>query len=273
MALTEEEKQAFLQSCRYGDLEAVGAALDANPEYLDITDGPELLIQIALYRHELAKWISNYNLKNLNEKDKKGRTTLIMAAQKGQKEIVEHLLKNGADFNVEDDKEGWTALMWACENEQEEAIKLLLEATLRILNINETIEIAIKKDCKSAVSYLAKHKDTNFNEVLAIAIKKNDDTVISYLSRSCDLFLMPQIDQHSCFSTPPLKEQVYLGVNEFQQLVYIVKNEQGKITTENGIITKEQLALAPFIDSIMTYKSLGMLTKKVTAHPIEAKFF
>ncbi|KAI8867640.1 hypothetical protein GQ42DRAFT_138322, partial [Ramicandelaber brevisporus] len=53
-------------------------------------------------------------------------TALIYAASFGYEEIVELLLKSGADVDAQD-KTGWTALMWATNNNHHNVARLLLE--------------------------------------------------------------------------------------------------------------------------------------------------
>ena len=55
---------------------------------------------------------------------------LVLAAAWGHADMVEILLKAGADPNFGADKDGLTALMWACKNfdEQLEMVRALLEA-------------------------------------------------------------------------------------------------------------------------------------------------
>jgi ankyrin repeat protein len=56
-----------------------------------------------------------------------GRTALMMASEKGYAEIVKYLLVKGADANIRDTKNGATALMWASQRGHTEIVRLLLD--------------------------------------------------------------------------------------------------------------------------------------------------
>ena len=62
----------------------------------------------------------------LNQRDKRGRTAFLLAAQKGHAKILEALKGYGQDFNEVTTKDGWTALHLAAESGQLEAVKFLL---------------------------------------------------------------------------------------------------------------------------------------------------
>ena len=77
-----------------------------------------------------SKWISQKSesiesLIPVKAKDNDGKTALMYAAEKGQKETVELLLAKGADINAKD-KYGKTALMYAARKGYKEIVELLL---------------------------------------------------------------------------------------------------------------------------------------------------
>ena len=80
------------------------------------------LINAASIDHNYAGGVRFINI----HKRERGRTALILAADKGHKEIVEILLENNADVNAKDNDE-WTALILAAENGYEEIVKILLQ--------------------------------------------------------------------------------------------------------------------------------------------------
>jgi ankyrin repeat protein len=64
-----------------------------------------------------------------DRQDENGQTPLLWAARKGgegRAEVVDILLKHGADPNAKDSKEGRSALSWAARNENEDIVKCLL---------------------------------------------------------------------------------------------------------------------------------------------------
>lgn len=64
---------------------------------------------------------------DINAKDSKGTTALMIAAEQGNKEIVELLLAKGADISAKDGK-GKTALMIAAKKNRTEVMNLLQRA-------------------------------------------------------------------------------------------------------------------------------------------------
>ena len=63
----------------------------------------------------------------VNEKNKDGITSLMVAASKGHADIVQVLITNGAKVN-EKNRDGITSLMVAALNGHTETVKALLEA-------------------------------------------------------------------------------------------------------------------------------------------------
>ena len=80
----------------------------------------------AAYLGDLSK-IKNYinQDKDVNAKDRNGKTLLHIAAMSGQKEVIEFLLSRGADVNAKDG-DGNTALDHAAWNRHRDMAKLLL---------------------------------------------------------------------------------------------------------------------------------------------------
>jgi serine/threonine-protein phosphatase 6 regulatory ankyrin repeat subunit B len=60
----------------------------------------------------------------VNAKRNDGRTALMIASERGHKEVVKLLLEKGADVNAKN-KEGMTALKYASENGHKEIVELL----------------------------------------------------------------------------------------------------------------------------------------------------
>lgn len=77
----------------------------------------------------VAKFLSSSFLKlikstDINARDKMGNTPLILAIEKGHKEIAKLLIDGGADLNVTNN--GSSALILAFEKEMPEIVKMLI---------------------------------------------------------------------------------------------------------------------------------------------------
>jgi ankyrin repeat protein len=62
----------------------------------------------------------------LDEKDSDGKTALISAIEKDQKDIALALIDKGANLD-EKDATGWTALFWAAYNGQKDIVLILIK--------------------------------------------------------------------------------------------------------------------------------------------------
>jgi ankyrin repeat protein len=83
-------------------------------------------IYLATYLGDLTE-VESYTKqgKDIDSRDKNGRTLLHVAAMAGQKEVLEFLISKGADINAKDDA-GNTALEHAQLNHHKDIVKLLL---------------------------------------------------------------------------------------------------------------------------------------------------
>ncbi|PTB81388.1 ankyrin, partial [Trichoderma longibrachiatum ATCC 18648] len=62
----------------------------------------------------------------INEVDQHGRTLLSRAAERGDEQVVEMLIKSGkADINARDQQYGETPLIWAARKGHHNIVKLL----------------------------------------------------------------------------------------------------------------------------------------------------
>ncbi|XP_029195259.2 kinase D-interacting substrate of 220 kDa-like isoform X4 [Acropora millepora] len=68
---------------------------------------------------------------DLEQRDQNGQTSLIIAAEKGNLEIVHELIKRNVQLNVQDE-DGWTALIAACKEGHHEIAKELLEGGAKV---------------------------------------------------------------------------------------------------------------------------------------------
>lgn len=80
----------------------------------------------------VAVWQILWEDDRLEERDIRGRTPLIVAAEEGHVEKVRNLVGKGAridaELNVQENENGQTALMWAVRNRNPELVRLLLSA-------------------------------------------------------------------------------------------------------------------------------------------------
>jgi ankyrin repeat protein len=93
-----------------------------------------------------------------------GQTPLMVSSQRGHTEIVQLLLKKGADPNLQDPMRGKTALMLAVEatSPKPELVKALLDGgakpDLKDKQGNTPLAVASKKDQKEIVRLLQDYK-------------------------------------------------------------------------------------------------------------------
>lgn len=79
--------------------------------------------QLEEERHEIVLLLLGYGA-NINARDDKGRTALMLAATHFNTRFVEFLLMFGAYINAED-YNGWTALSWAAKSHYRPIANLL----------------------------------------------------------------------------------------------------------------------------------------------------
>lgn len=68
---------------------------------------------------------------DLEQRDQNGQTPLIIAAEKGNVEIVHELIKRNVQVNIQDE-DGWTALIAACKEGHYDIVKELLECGAKV---------------------------------------------------------------------------------------------------------------------------------------------
>lgn len=91
------------------------------------TRPPLLHVATRTRKKSMVRLLLRRGVSTINEPDTNGRTALHVAAQYGDEEMVETLLKNGADPEILD-KDGLDALHSAVEHGHEEVAEMLLDA-------------------------------------------------------------------------------------------------------------------------------------------------
>ncbi|TVY34151.1 Protein TANC1, partial [Lachnellula occidentalis] len=91
---------------------------------------PLLHVAIRTRKKSMIRLLLRRGVSTINEQDSDGRTALHVAAQSGDEEMVETLLKHGADPKALD-KHGLDALHCAVKQGHEEVVETLLDAIAR----------------------------------------------------------------------------------------------------------------------------------------------
>lgn len=82
--------------------------INTNVNFIEMPEDPQMLAKV-----------------DVNARDEKGRTSLIIAVCNNYKDIIETIIDNGADINAQDN-EGKTALIWAACKDYYDIHKMLL---------------------------------------------------------------------------------------------------------------------------------------------------
>ena len=125
-----------------------------------------------------------------------GETALMWASYHGHKDIVELLLKNGADVNARDD-DGCTALIKASFRGHKEIVELLLkrgaDVSMANKNGNTALIFASSWGHEEIVELLLKNgadvnaKNSEGNTALMCAMMSNHEKVVEMLLEHCTI--------------------------------------------------------------------------------------
>lgn len=119
---------------------------------------------------------------NINEELNSGWTSLIVASHYGYKpEVITYLMNNGADFNHQDE-ENFSALMYAASQGNEDVIALLCEkgADVQLKNNDgyNALIFASSGENLNVIKTLVKH-GANINEVVTLDIGETTALILA----------------------------------------------------------------------------------------------
>ena len=100
-----------------------------------------LVLSVSLLSHG-AGFAKQTLPKDINSQDSRGQTATMIAASKGQTDLLKTLVSKKANLNLKD-KNGNTALFFAISNEHTEAANILIDAGAELGNFNENGESAL----------------------------------------------------------------------------------------------------------------------------------
>lgn len=221
--------------------------------------GDKDLLEIAAHQgySEIVLHLVQEKSLDINGNQEGSESALILASKKGNIEIVDILLKSGADVDFEF-KNKRTALIFAAENGHKKIVKMLLEAGAnleqKIKNGCNALILSVKNGHKEVVELLLEEgidiNSTNNRGVTAlmVAIKKGNREIAdllskneNYLGNSTELILASSYGYFSIVENLLSKSEVINSVlkDNFKEeaLTYALFNSHLKIVNlllENG---------------------------------------
>lgn len=120
----------FFQAIKRDDAQAAQQLLvrGFDPNTLDLQGQSGLATALREPSPNVAQMLIDWPKTNLNAQNTQGESPLMLAALKGQLDLVGKMIKKGADVN----KTGWTPLHYAASTGQVRVIALLLESSAYI---------------------------------------------------------------------------------------------------------------------------------------------
>ena len=201
------EETPLLTACKKGNEEAVKALLehDANSNAINHEGNTLLHLASQSGNQSLIKYLFERDKESIEAKNPNQETPLLFACKTGQEEVVQELLKYGADINTKDhkgntpfhlavesgnerlinilfktgkikidsiNKEGKTPLHLACEKGQEKVVRELLDCKANIYATDYKGNTPLHEACRSGNARLIKIFCDENNENIN---KKNED--------------------------------------------------------------------------------------------------
>lgn len=126
-----------------------------------------LIMAIYFKHHEIVEYLIKHGA-DIEHRSGWGKTALMYAASENSIESIHCLLKHGADIEAKDNY-GWTPLMWASTTDNNlNAFKVLLEAganSSASANNGESVYMLAKQRlCKGIMELIEKDYQKNFSE-------------------------------------------------------------------------------------------------------------
>ncbi|XP_058449295.1 ankyrin-1-like, partial [Malaya genurostris] len=162
------------------DFEAIKCLFEFNQDYLKIRD-------------QLSH-AKDYHSMDLTAKDSRGDTPLHRAALHGNREIVDLLLREGADFSVKNN-EGYSPENLARNNNHNDVVELL-QSTKDLFIAIEGSNILEVKNCISRGAYIDA-KDKDGKTPLHWAARKNQEEIFNILLKNGATFTAEDIQDET----------------------------------------------------------------------------
>ena len=174
-----------------------------------------LQIKLGIIRDLEPKLTTTY----VNKLDKYGNNPLILACKnstnesKDREEILEILIKHGANVHCIEPINGWTALHWCCYNGDLDSVKLLIKYGSNFFLPSKfgyfTIDLAGKRLFYNLVSYIIKTTSQYLQKIGDYELLNIDNLLFENISiGNINQILKNEINRDKLIST---KKTLYLG--------------------------------------------------------------
>ncbi|XP_048257852.1 ankyrin repeat domain-containing protein 50-like [Haliotis rufescens] len=178
-----------------GHIEIVKLLVDKGGDMSLVDKGHENILHLACLcgQIEVVKYVLSQDIVDINCRGRKTKTPVMLAARNGHKEVVEILVKKGADLSLAYNAAGSNVLHLACFNGHVDVVKYLLSQGT--VNINsrgwrkrtpvmraagngqkEVVELLVKQGADLSLAY-----NTAGSNVLHLACFKGHVDVVKYL--------------------------------------------------------------------------------------------
>lgn len=181
--------RTLIAACTDNDVNAVRRLLVEGNNLNDTDDGDSLLsLACSAGYYELAQVLLAMSAQVEDRGQKNDCTPLMEAASAGHVEIIELLIRHGADVNAQSST-GNTPLMYACAGGHVEAVKVLLAHGANVEDHNENGHTPLMESASAGHVEVAKVNSTlAFNALSIQMIIKRNVELSSLMIYICDIF-------------------------------------------------------------------------------------